>query len=117
MASQGRGARRKGSAFERTLSKKLSEELGIEFKRGLGQTRNGGKEVPDVYSEDLSWLHIEAKHQNAVSIKPAMKQAIEDSAPSGRIPIAITRDTGKDTLVTMLLEDFIPILRAYIKTR
>ena len=114
MAKPGRSARMKGAAFERKMAKILTDAFEIEFKRGIGQSRKGGQEIPDVYSEQLPWLHIEVKNQKRVSIKKALQQAIDDTEESGKMPIAITRDTGKDTTVTMRLDDWITIMSAYL---
>ena len=123
MASRGRGARAKGFQFERDIAKELSSATGREFKRGLGQTRGGGGEIPDVLPSDTKLadeLHIECKRQKVCSIKGAMKQASEDivkrkkSKPGiNPIPIAITKDDRKDTLVTMKLEDFLKMFSVW----
>lgn len=114
MTKRGRGARIKGANFEREMAKKLSEALGVEFKRGVGQTRGGGAEISDVVSEDLKWIHFELKNQQRCNIKAALRQAIEDVSKSEKIPVAITKDDRSDILVTLLLDDFLGILRAAI---
>jgi hypothetical protein len=116
MASRGRGARAKGFAFERDIAKKITEAVGIEFKRGLGQTRNGGEEISDVYSEAVPSIHIEAKRQKRCNIKAALRQAIEDTSQSDKIPIAITKDDRQDILVTMRFEDWVSFLDLYIES-
>lgn len=107
MAKPGRGARLKGANFERLLAKKLSDALGIEFKRGLGQTRKGGAEIADVVSDELTGIHIEAKRHIRCNIKAAMRQAVDDSQDTGKIPIVITKDDHSDILVTMKFEDWV----------
>lgn len=103
--SPGRAARLKGANFERLIANQLAELTGLDFKRGLGQTRNGGEEHSDVYCEGIP-LHIECKHQHKTNIKAAMKQATEDSQKSGHIPVVISRDTGGEILVTMKMKDW-----------
>ena len=115
MTSRGRGARIKGASFERSLANLLSKETSYEFKSGLGKTRCGATERPDVYSEELPMLHIEAKRHKKVIIKRALQQAIEDARP-GALPIAITKDDREDTLVTMRFDDWLPFLNAYLDT-
>lgn len=112
MAKRGKGSRVKGSRFERELANLFTEKLGVEFKRGLGQTRSGGKEVSDIYSESAEWLHIEAKRQKRCNIKAAMQQAILDTKESKKTPVVITKDDHSEILVTMRLEDFLCLLKA-----
>lgn len=113
MASRGSGARVKGANFERTIAKYLTEHTKIEWKRGIGQTRGGGKEISDVLSDVITWIHIECKNQANCNIKKAMLQAIDDCGD--KIPVVISKDTGKDTLVTMRLEDWIEWLQEQIR--
>jgi hypothetical protein len=118
MASRGRGARQKGFQFERDIAKLLSEQTGMEFKRGLGQTRGGGTEVPDVLPPAgplRERIHIECKRQKSCSIKGALKQAIDDIGEGPQAPIVITKDDRTDTLVTMRLDDFLPLFVAWLR--
>lgn len=126
MASRGRGARAKGFQFERDIAKAMSEATDFEFKRGLGQTRGGGGEVPDVLPENIALaaaIHVECKRQKSASIKGAMKQAEADivirktkaKTEINPIPIVITKDDRKDTLVTVKLEDFIPMFNNWLQ--
>lgn len=112
MASRGAGARRKGAQFERDLAKLISDKTGIEAKRGLGQTRAGGEEVSDV---DMDIVHIEAKRHKRCNIKAALRQSISDANVNGKIPIAITKDDREPILCTMLFEDWILLLNAYLE--
>ena len=114
MASRGRGARIKGAAFERHLAKYFTENTSLDAKRGIGQTRCGGAEVSDV---DIPIVHIEAKRHKRCNIKAALKQAIDDAAVNGKIPVAITKDDRADILCTMLLDDWIQLFNAFIKNR
>lgn len=115
MASQGRGARRKGHRWERQLAKLLSAATGLDFQKSIQQSRGGGAEESDVFCDSLPWLHIEAKAHKKVSIKAAMKQAVSDTIETGKLPVAITKDDYKEPLVTMRLDDFIIFLQTKIK--
>mgnify|MGYP003135881290 CR=1 FL=1 len=120
MASRGRGARQKGFQFERDVAKAFTNTTGIEFKRGLGQTRGGGADVPDVLPEDdalSARIHIECKRQKVCSIKGAMKQAEEDIGSDPKLPIVVTKDDRKDALVTMKLDDFLPMFNAWLQAQ
>lgn len=115
MTTRGRGARIKGATFERTLAKMLTEATGSNFQRGLGQTRRGGAEVSDVYSEAHPEFHFEAKKQVKCNIKAAMRQALADIEKTDKMPIVVTKDDRSDTLVTMRYEDWIKLFTNYIK--
>ena len=114
MASRGAGARRKGAQFERDLAKLIKENTSLDAKRGLGQTRSGGEEVSDI---DVEHIHIEAKRHKRSNIKAALRQAISDSKVNGKIPIAITKDDREPILCTMLFNDWIVFLNAFLDCR
>lgn len=102
----GRMQRVKGAKYERWVSK-VFKPLFPSSKRGIGQTRSAS-EVPDV---DIPGWWPECKHHIRPNILAALAQAIEASAKSGRTPIAICRSNrGMDT-VTMLLPDFMSLMR------
>ena len=120
MASRGRGARAKGFQFERDIATAFSKATGLTFKRGLGQTRGGGTEVPDVLPPEgplRSLIHIECKRQKVCSIKAAMKQAVDDIGDNTNYPIVITKDDRKDILVTMRLQEFLEIFTLWTQTK
>jgi Holliday junction resolvase len=116
MASVGRGARLKGHNFERDVAKQLTEDVGVEFKRGLGQARNGGSENSDVISESLPWVHIECKRHKKCNIKEAVRQAKDDIQKSGepRMMIAITKDDREEMLVTMTYEQWVVLFKSHL---
>lgn len=111
MASRGKGARAKGAQFERDIAKYFTEN-GIDAQRGLGQTRGGGEEIADVETE---FIHIEAKRQKRCNIKAAMRQAIADTTKKSDIPVVITKDDRQPILVTLQLDDFMAIFKAYVE--
>jgi Holliday junction resolvase len=123
MASRGRGARAKGFQFERDVAKAFEESTGLDFQRGLGQTRGGGGEVPDVMPSAnqalADALHIECKRQAVCSIKAAMDQAKTDiakrkaSSEINPMPIVVTKDDRRDTLVTMQIDDFLQLFKVW----
>ena len=112
MASRGRGAKQKGASFEREIADFLSKALKIEFKRGLGQARAGGKEIADVTCKELPQIHFELKRQKRPNIKAAYAQACND-APS-KLKIIITKQDREDTLVTMELSEWLELFKAYV---
>lgn len=116
MASRGRSARQKGAQFERDIANYFTEHTGIEFKRGLAQTRGGGAEVADVTATIPlpKPLHFELKRQQRCNIKAAYAQAKKD-APSEAMCIAITKEDRAETFVTMRLEDWLSFFQAWLK--
>ena len=48
----GSTSRNKGARGERECAKKLSDITGVEWRRGIAQTRRGGREAPDVEPVD-----------------------------------------------------------------
>jgi Holliday junction resolvase len=111
MASRGKGARIKGANFEREIAKLLTLETGVEFKRGLGQTRKGGEEVSDVQSDKFPQYHFELKRQQRCNIKRAMEQAMEDTKESGKIPIVVSKEDQGELLVTMRMENWLSFFK------
>jgi hypothetical protein len=107
----GAGVRRKGHNFERAIAIILSEALGVQFRRGLHQTRSGGAETSDVVSPDIPRLHIECKKGKRTNIKGALFQAHEDikASKENRIPVVVTQDDRDDVLVTMRLKDWLKL--------
>ncbi len=104
----GTRSRRKGHNFERELANIFKARFpGLDIKRGLEQTRCGS-ECADVEMPDF-W--IEAKRGKRTNVKAALRQAIGDSAASGKAPVAVCRDDGNiQPTVTMLLIDFMRLL-------
>jgi len=102
----GRASRRKGADFERAMVHRFREVFGEDVRRGL-QSR--GEEVPDV---DVPCFWVECKREKRTSPRAALEQAI-DAAPRGRIPIAICKDDRRDPTVTLLLDDFLELVREW----
>ena len=115
MASRGRGARAKGHNYERKIANLLTEKTGVKFKRGMRQSRSGGAEDPDVHSEEEPQWFFELKRHIKCNIKGAMRQAMEDikARSDNPTPIIITKDDYGPELVTMHLEDWLPMWLAY----
>ena len=115
MASRGKGARVKGAQFERDIANYLSEQTGVEFKRGLAQSRGGGAEVADVTTSATlpHPLHFELKRQIRCNIKAAYHQAQEDSSKEA-IRVIITKEDREDTLVTMELDQWLELFKLWI---
>ena len=105
-------SRRKGAQYERALVRLFRQAMpGAEIRRGL-QSR-GGEEVADV---ECPVLWVEAKRGKKPNIRGALRQAIE-AAPKGRIPIAVVRDDRAAAIVTLLLDDFLELVREWWEAR
>jgi hypothetical protein len=101
----GRWKRNKGANFERWVSN-VFKAVYETAKRGLGQARSAG-EVPD---SDIPTWWPECKAHKLTNPRAALAQAIEASAGSGRVPIAVCKDDHKPPIVTLRLEDFVRLL-------
>jgi hypothetical protein len=114
MASRGRGARIKGAQFERDIANLLTEQTGVEFKRGLAQTRGGGAEVADVTAPLLKVpVHFELKRQQRCNIKGAYAQALND-APAAAVRVIVTKEDRSDTLVTMEFSQWLELFKLWL---
>jgi hypothetical protein len=98
----GYSSRLKGARFERELVRRFQEIMpGASIRRGL-QYRSG-REVADV---DCPVFWIEAKRGRKPAVRGALQQACE-TAPQGRIPLAIIRDDFAELFVVLPLDDFL----------
>ena len=100
----GKSQQRKGAAGERELAALLGEH-------GYVCTRGGAfsfGDVPDVVG--LPGVHIEVKRVEKLNVVEAMEQSIRDSDRMGDgVPALFHRRNRKPWLVTMRLEDWLPL--------
>jgi hypothetical protein len=99
----GKAQREKGKRFEREMVHRIRAVLGLgedEVKRGL-QFRDGG-EVADVV---MPRFHLEAKHDNGVSVWAALRQAVGDAKP-GMWPLVVLKHDRQEPIAAMPLSDF-----------
>jgi hypothetical protein len=111
----GAGCRRKGHSFERAMVHRFAEVFGAEnVRRGL-QYREGS-ECPDVV---VPGFWTECKRGRKTNIRAALAQAIEASEGKGLWPVAVCKDDHANATATMLLDDFLELLREMheLKTR
>ena len=104
----GKLSRTKGKVFEREVAKAFRAVF-PETKRTLTQQRDSG-EAPDI---DAPGYWVEAKHHRKVPIRKAFEQAVDEvqRAKSNSVPVAVTKDNGKEILATMRLPDFLALLQ------
>lgn len=105
----GASQRRKGAAFEREVAHAF-EAAGVPARRGIGQARGGGAEVPDV---EVDHLHVECK----VGARPdpwgALKQAQADMR-ADVWPVAVCKRDRHEAIVAMRLEDWLQVWTALL---
>jgi hypothetical protein len=110
----GRRSRAKGKEYERELAEAFRAVF-PNARRTLSQSRDSG-EAPDI---EVPGYWVEGKHHTRVSIRRAYEQAIDElerfyagvgSDGHPRVPIAVTKDNGKESLVTLSLVHFLDML-------
>lgn len=101
-------SKQKGARFERALARKL-REYGYDNARRTAQYCGNTGEASDVVG--LPYLHIEAKHQERMSLYEWISQAKRDAKAGGenRLPAVFHKKNNCNILVTMELDDFMKI--------
>lgn len=103
-------SREKGKRAERMLSHKLTNISGLMCRRG--QQYSGANGDPDVVG--LPFIHIECKAVERLNIRDAMRQS-ESDAREDEMPVVMHKKNRQPWLVTMNLEDFVTIYKAWLK--
>lgn len=99
----------KGARFERQLASRL-RDYGYNARRTAQYCGKSG-DASDVVG--LPGLHIEAKHQERMSLYEWMAQAKRDAEGTGRLPAVFHKKNNAEILVTMELEDFMNLYREW----
>ena len=100
-------SRQKGSRFERTLAAAL-RDYGYECRRGQQYCGTNG----DADVIGLPGIHIEAKHQERMSLYDWMEQAKRD-ARQDELPAVFHKKNNAEILVSMELADWIKLYREW----
>lgn len=104
-------SKRKGAEGEREIAHILQEK-GFDARRGQQFCgKNGDADVVG-----LDGIHMEIKRVENLNIYNAMAQSKSD-ARDGEIPTVIHRRNRDEWKVTMLLDDFIEMYKAWSATR
>jgi hypothetical protein len=103
-----RAQRVKGARFERELVSRLRAVFGSDVRRGL-QFRDGA-EAADVMLP--APIHIEAKHDNGISVWAAMRQAVRDAKP-GSFRLVVLKHDRQEPIAAMPYEDFEEMLKQW----
>lgn len=100
----GKSQRTKGAAGEREVCHLIQDTLGIEAKRNLSQTREGGCDIA------VGPYHIEVKRRARIGgIYDWIGQA-KDSCKDGERPVVFCRADGEKWLVVMTAEEALRLL-------
>lgn len=103
-------SKQKGARYERHIASKL-REFGYDQARRTAQYCGNTGDASDVVG--LPYIHIECKHCEQTRIFDWIAQAVRDSAKSGKLPAVFHTKNYCDDLVTMRLEDWMPLFQAY----
>ena len=102
-----KNSRQKGARFERTLAAAL-RDYGYECRRGQQYCGTNG----DADVIGLPGIHIEAKHQERMSLYDWMEQAKRD-ARQDELPAVFHKKNNAEILVSMELADWIKLYREW----
>mgnify|MGYP003338407358 FL=1 len=100
----GKMSRNKGAGAERELSAFLSEQLGIEIKRKLGQARDSGDDI------QIGKYRIEVKRRETLAIMQWCRQ-VEACCNADDVPVVAFRQNNEEWRVVMRLNDILPLLK------
>lgn len=81
----------------------LSERLGLEIKRKLGQARDSGDDI------QIGPFRIEVKRRETLSVMQWCRQ-VEACCGPGDVPIVAFRQNGQSWRIVLKLDDFLPYL-------
>lgn len=101
-------SKQKGARYERELAAYF-RDCGYPTRRSAQYCGNTG-DAADVVG--LPFIHVEAKHQETLRLKDWIDQAVHDSS-EGKLPAVFHRKNNEKTLVTMRLDDWIKLYKAY----
>lgn len=102
----------KGARFERLLASKFREQ-GYDDARRTAQYCGNTGEASDV--KGLPGIHVEAKHQERMSLYEWMAQAKRDAEAGGgnALPAVFHKKNNAEILVTMRLIDWFDLYREW----
>jgi hypothetical protein len=107
-------SKQKGARFERLLASKF-REYGYEARRTAQYCGNTG-DASDVIG--LPGIHVEAKHQERMSLYEWMAQAKRDAEAGGgnRLPAVFHKKNNAEILVTMPLDAWMQLYKEWWET-
>ena len=109
-SERGRASRQKGKRGELELAHKLTD-MGFDCRRA--QQYCGGASSADILG--LDGVHPECKFVERLNVVEAYEQAVRDGAGTTDMPVVFHKRSRKPFLVTMGLEDWCKLYRAYLE--
>lgn len=97
--------RTKGASGERDVCNLIKEHLGVEVKRNLNQTREGGADIK------MPPFSIEVKRRARIALYDWMTQAYCGCDYDDEIPLVVCRGDHKEWLAVMPFYDFLQLLK------
>jgi hypothetical protein len=105
--TMGKMQRNKGAAAEREVFKILADELGVNIKRDLSQTQDGGCDF------SLANYACEIKRQEALQLRTWWKQACDSAETTGEIPAVIYRQSRQPWRVMLPFDAVSPMFMLF----
>lgn len=99
--------RNKGARAENQLASMLSDDLGMEIKRSLGQPRDGGADIL------IGPYAVQVKHAAKAQIKSWWQQTCADAAKCKRIPVLAYKINRQGWRIRMRMRELIGINEAW----
>ncbi len=100
----GRMSRNKGAGAEREFAALVSEALGVEVKRKLGQAREGGDDL------QLGKYRFEIKRRETLAIMSWVRQ-IEACVEDWEVPVVAFRQSQQEGRCVIKLTDLLALLK------
>lgn len=98
-------SRNKGAGYEREIANKIAQYFGVEVKRNLEQSRDGGADI------SLPPYLIECKRRARIIVYEWIEQAVKSAELVNMVPVVVCRADRHDDLVIMRLNDFLPLMK------
>jgi len=118
----GRMSRNKGASAERAVATLLTKDLGVQVKRKLGASREGGSDIElegfsyfdkrQIFRTHPGWS-IEIKHHAKLSVDAWWTQTLEQADKEERRPLLFFRRNREEWKCMYLFEGE-PVLTDYI---
>lgn len=105
-------SKQKGARFERQLAI-VFREYGFSEARRTAQYCGKSGDAADVMG--LPGIHVEAKHQERMSLYDWMDQAKRDAAGTGNLPAVFHKKNNAEILVTVQLDTFMTLYREWLE--
>lgn len=120
----GKSQRTKGASYEREVAAVFSAALDADFKRNIGQARDGGNDI------DVGPLVVECKRRKTLkTIRDWFDQAkaacakrnnaefwsLDSDVQTPAIPTIVCREDNGESLVIIRLSDFLILTRDELK--